>query len=332
MFNKIVIPKIKPLFLISILLILYIILPMSTMKANAYYSATDESQIKTIIGSYFTLRYESNKQMKRVDLSSVLSMDQPDTQKWLIVENDRDELLKLQANLFKLNYLDYKFSLDYESINFKDESNAIATLYESHQVVFEASAPVVSEMSHLKHLITLIKTSKGWLIVKDDYNDETIPPLDGSISAKENVKNNILMHYNEALHQKQLKTQSVNTLSTNGSSNPTPASSNHSYYRDGAVWYINHWWNARNLNYRNFSPNDCTNFISQAMHDSTGAGIVYDQVGSLVWYYTDYYNYSYSWTGVQDYWYYMTNTDQYLTGPYGNQSDICNSQLDRVGW
>ena len=255
--------------------------------------------------------------MKDIDLTSIISLEQDDAQKWYALEKERDEVLKLQAKLFKLNYQSYSYSLSYESINFTSEKEALVTLFESHDVIFEGSAPEVSKMANLKHNITLRKTGKGWGIVNDNYNDDRLPSIK-NFAEKEAAKSNIQNHF-QATNKDLLSSSplSVATLTTY---------TNHSYNRSGAVTYADHWWNARSVFYYNFSPNDCTNYVSQAMHDSTGAGIVYDTTGNLHWYYNGYSDYSTSWTVVQDFWYNMTHTDgSDATGPYGIEySGVCS--------
>ncbi|AVX20014.1 Putative amidase domain-containing protein [Carboxydocella sporoproducens DSM 16521] len=60
----------------------------------------------------------------------------------------------------------------------------------------------------------------------------------------------------------------------------------HAYNSTGAVSYAEKWAKSRNSNYPSFD-NDCTNFVSQAIHDPTGAGKPFDESGSsqyFMWY------------------------------------------------
>ena len=64
------------------------------------------------------------------------------------------------------------------------------------------------------------------------------------------------------------------------------------YNRTQAVSYADTWARSYNPAYQNFnnSGGDCTNFVSQALHDSTGGGLVQE---AGYWYFTP--SYSYDW-------------------------------------
>jgi hypothetical protein len=312
--------------------LLFAILLLPGMQVKGQSPRDDEGQIKTIIDSYFKIRYESSKQTEAQDLTPILAIDQAEAQKWNAQEKDRDDLLKLEAKLFKLDYLSYKYSLDYQSIIITGGTDAIATLLESNEVVFEILAPQVSKLANSQHVIYLKKTGMGWRIVRDDYHDDTVPPLNSPVD-KENAKNSILRAFNSIYGGGANDTSSASTLaSPRNSLSPNTTYTYHPYNSSGAVAYANHWANARNLAYYNFSPNDCTNFVSQAMHDSTGAGIAYDTTPTYKWFFNTYPypGYSYSWTGVPDFYVYMTNPDPSgdWTGPYGTgTTSDCNSGI-----
>jgi radical SAM protein with 4Fe4S-binding SPASM domain len=76
--------------------------------------------------------------MVDLNLSSYIDSANSKAQNWNKLEEDRDEVLKYQAKLFKLNYVDYKYSLDYGSIQLIDATNAVVKHFESSDVVFEA--------------------------------------------------------------------------------------------------------------------------------------------------------------------------------------------------
>jgi hypothetical protein len=53
-----------------------------------------------------------------------------------------------------------------------------------------------------------------------------------------------------------------------------PASPAYAYSGGGAASYANYWWNKRNPDYMTWFDEDCTNFVSQAMHSGGGFSYV----------------------------------------------------------
>jgi hypothetical protein len=137
---------------------------------------SNEEQIKAVIETYFTIRYEGQKSIVAQDFSFLV---QDDTSEWVKKERDKREIELYIADLFNLGYQSYKYYLDYDSIKI-DGDQAIVQLRESHQVVFNAIAPEVSYMSNLKHTITLINEKDGWVISKDDYQDDLSGLIDSA--------------------------------------------------------------------------------------------------------------------------------------------------------
>jgi len=322
------------LFLLITLSVMVFSFPANQSMAMSPIQASDEDQIRKVIDAYFTLRYESRKQLVEQDYSALIALDNPDTQKWLEKVKGQDEIKLYEAKLFELNYLEYKFDLDFKSIQFEQDNVAIAKLLEGHQVVFEAIAPIVSEMANLDHTITLEKGEKGWLIVKDIYIEDSLPDLDNSTAKGEAIEY-VRKNFEEAQSLKQAKEKGLLESSPQatemGLLGPASISSFHGYNRGNAASYAYTYALSYNVpEYYDFTGNDCTNFISQAMHDaSEGANIPYDQAGSLKWFYTSPQTpgttYSYSFTGVQDFWYYMTNPE--ATGPYGTEVSLCSQDI-----
>lgn len=159
------------------------------VEAQKNPNLSDEEKIKIAIEAYFTLRYESQKQLIQQDFSSLL---EDPTLEWLQIEKDKREIELYLACMFKLSYQSYDFQLDYSSIEIENDA-AKVSLKESHQVVFTAIAPDVSEMSGLVHSITLHKKDGNWLIYQDEYRDENTNIF--ASRTKEQVKNQIDSNY-----------------------------------------------------------------------------------------------------------------------------------------
>ncbi len=85
------------------------------------------------------------------------------------------------------------------------------------------------------------------------------------------------------------------------------------YNREKAVEYAYKWWNNRNPVFFNFDDfgGDCTNFISQCLYYG---GIDMNIVNSPFWFYKNSYNRSYSWTGVVEFFDFVTQNKTNL-GP-----------------
>lgn len=115
---------------------------------------SDEEKIKTAIDTYFTTRYEGQELLAAQDFSPVL---EDNSLAWVQKEKDKREIEFYLASLFDLKYVTYNYTLDYDSIEIKN-NKATVLLRESHTVVFEALAPEPSELFNLPHVFTLLAT------------------------------------------------------------------------------------------------------------------------------------------------------------------------------
>lgn len=104
-------------------------------QANA--NLSDEEKIKAAIEAYFTLRYEGQKLIEQQDFSGLVDDNSLD---WVNKEKDKREIELYNASLFDLSYISYSFTLDYDSIEIKD-NKAVIQLRESHEIVFKALDP-----------------------------------------------------------------------------------------------------------------------------------------------------------------------------------------------
>lgn len=292
-----------------------------TAQANPVLS--DEEKIKSAIDAYFTTRYEGQKLLQTQDFSTLLA---DNTQPWVKKEQDKRDIELYVAKLFDLQYLTYKYTLDYSSITI-DKDQATVQLSESHDVVFKVMAPEVSSMANLQHVLTLHNKNGSWLIYRDEYRDELSEEMDHVVKA-DILKQVDINYRNQFTAQSSGPTQSL----------VNPLLSQYSYNRSSASNYAGT-WSCTGCTNPNYSPRqaggDCADFVSQAIYAGMGYNPPYNQNGMSVqsggWYY-DFYTKTGSpaWVGVpQQYGFITGNTG--LKGPYGTGSQTnCSVQWGDV--
>ena len=143
----------------------------------------DEDKIKITIDTYFTLRYEGQKAVAAQDFPPLV---EDNTLDWVKKEIDKQEIELYITCMFDTAYQSYKFDLDYSSIEIQ-KGKAEVLLMESNQVIYNAVAPQVSELSGMSHQITLHKKNGVWVIYQDQYRDENTQLI--ARSTKEEIKN-----------------------------------------------------------------------------------------------------------------------------------------------
>src|SRR5260221_9280893 len=92
------------------------------LVAQANPQLSDEEKIKAAIDAYFTTRYEGQKLLVAQDFSSLL---EDNTLAWVGKEKDRREIEIYMATLTGLKYQSYKYTLDYGSIEIKDNKAVV---------------------------------------------------------------------------------------------------------------------------------------------------------------------------------------------------------------
>lgn len=286
---------------------------------------TDEEKIKNTIDTYFKLRYESRKLLKPLDFSFLMA-DTPQAQEWDQRERDKREIELYNAALYRLNYLKYDYFIDYKDIELKD-GRANVWLSESHEVVFEAIAPQVSKLDGLEHVIRLVDTEVGWVIVDDKYKDELTRLMEHADkdSIIEHIQINHDLELQKAAHYKGSSESSEDLVSFSS----VELNTLNTYDRSAAVDYADQWWTDRNPEWGNFDPpnggGDCTNYVSQVIY--AGAGHQMDQTGWYKWYYNGYNDRSPSWTDVGELYSYLigNSPDPYnAIGPSGGSVAPCS--------
>jgi len=312
----------------------------------------DEERIKSAIETYFTLRYESQKTLQEQDYSKLL---EDSSQNWVNKENEKREIELYIASLFNLRYLQYDFTLEYDSIEVKNNL-AIVQLKENHQVIYEVTNPEVSELANQIHTITLHSKNGIWLIYKDEYHDEYSDLL--KTYSKEMIKQQVDENYESAQIGEQYSSRTDSNVSESSSTLALPS---YSYNRSAAntfsynnalitntaiptaiknayqatygVPYPGTWPTV----YTNEDANggDCTNFASEAVFEGTGytsgdPSYFNPSPNDSNWYYKFALSPKGSTTWINVGWFhdYLVNTSTSKRGPYGvdvGSSSLCTS-------
>lgn len=213
--------------------------------------ANDIERIKSAIDAYFTIRYEGQKIMTEQDFSILVEDEASD---WVEKEKDKREIELYIASLFDLGYQSYKFNLDYDAIDIKN-NKAVVKLRESHIVVYHATAPNESMLSNLLHTITLHYEKGMWVIYKDEYRDELSQQL--TYMSKDDIKKQV----DENLKLQNMA-QPVDTSSL--------AVTNILFNRTWAVNYANIRSSIYNTDWYATEDSDCTNYTSQSLNAGGG--------------------------------------------------------------
>jgi hypothetical protein len=290
---------------------------------------SDEDKIEATIDAYFKLRYEGQRLLEAQDFSELV---EDAKQPWVERETDKRDIELYIASLFGLNYVRYNYTLDYDTIEIKD-NEAYVLLRESHEVVFESAAPfgIVSKLGNLQHTFTLHKVGGVWLIANDEYQDEISLALDNQ--TKEELIKQVDENYRESLEQ----SESTVRESLERFSVQPLALSTYPYNRTRAKNYADTYWNTTNPPYYVGLSSDCANFVSQAIYagegktppDTSGmppAPRSYD----YDWYYVWNNSGSKPWINVSSQYSFITGNIGRI-GPYGSgTTNYCDTQVGDV--
>ncbi len=305
------IQKITPIIL---LIVLSLSIGISSISATADIpDQDDKSEIKKLIYDYFDTRYQSGKTNIDQDFSTFIDSNSNSI-------NAEIEKLKLEnyinrsKNIF---YSSYKFDLEFADFQIDEEKNITTViLYESSDVIYNFSLeidkndPIVTRSRGLMHEIKLTKTETDWKISSDNYEDLFWQFIHGSGVELNEVKNIIDNNLEENYDAQVL---------TNPSCNLTYDETSHEYNRYSAVNYARNWALSRNPDYYNFEDFDCTNFISQAIHEGSLAEMSDESLSG--WYYYDIYDRGVAWTDVDAFHVFTTHEYErdyfYQSGPEG---------------
>jgi hypothetical protein len=322
------------------------------LTAQQNLDLSDEEKIKAAIDAYFTSRYEGQKVLEQQDFSSILD---DATLDWVKKEKDKREVELYVASVFDLGYESYNFTLDYTSIVIKNKK-ATVQLLESHEVVFKAISPEISKMANLQHTFTLHYKKDGWVIYKDEYQDELSQQL--IHLSKEDIKKQVDENYQADLKRKENSHIFGSKVLASPSIKPLGLTAI-TYNRTTAWQYADYYWNNSTFTpYYRIDPsgNDCANFVAQSINagltsaspttvpvaTAMGPNGTYppgDANWSQRWYYkfntynSSYalaYSASYAWINTEGQYNFIT-TNNWTKGPTGaSTTNLCSMRAGDV--
>jgi len=92
--------------------------------------------------------------------------------KFLSTETNKLRSEALQVDKNDLEYLDYQFTIDIQSVDIKSEDRTITVIIlENHEVVFKKTPHIVSKMNNLIHQIASSPDDQFLKITDDTYDD-----------------------------------------------------------------------------------------------------------------------------------------------------------------
>lgn len=257
------------------LLLLGLGLTVLPAKATMSVEGQEESDIKKVVDTYFTLRYEARRSLASTDFLAFTEATDVEAIGWRQSEADRLDIRFTIARTFEDYVIDYKFSLYYVAIDVQ-KGKAIVTLLESNEITYSSNPTDPSRMADLRHVITLEYRQGKWVVQKDEYQDELSMPLASQSPAE--IKQIIRDNYNTLLQSR------LNVEETPLQVAPA-ALTRYTYANSAALSYSNSYWNSvgpvpatvRNTPGWNSSwptsyklyAKDCNNFISQAIFQGT---------------------------------------------------------------
>lgn len=277
----------------------------------------EQNAIKITLETYFESRYRSLSTLQLESFEN-LTDKSPEGTAFLRSESDKLEVEIQHAKLNHLGYVRYEFFLDFKDVSI-DTTNqmAVVSVIEGHNVVFEISEeisktqPVVSSMRNLQHTITMNKDGDGWKIISDEYDDYLWRLIRATGLSKEELLQSMAESQGQA-------SGNYVPQASNACSLPSDESI-HTYTRNGAVAYARQWALSRNPNYFDFGQpgygGDCTNFVSQAIHEGSSAQMV--GANTYGWYYNSVSDYASAWTGVSYLYDFITQYWVWPAGPEG---------------
>jgi hypothetical protein len=317
--------------LVFILSLLIMLLGVRTSQASANLlgleNSIDREMIKTTIRDYFELRYRTFSTLQIEDFNKLVYRAEKGNPLWDL-ELNKLNIEIYHAKVYHLRYMQYKYYLDFREITIDPSiQSATVSVVEGHDVIFEASAPIVSMMRNRLHKISLKQENSTWTIVSDIYEDYLWRIIKTTGYTKDELMSSI--DHSFSLTQSRAILRKINPKDTQSQL----SAGTYQYNRTEAINYAHiYWYNYNIPKYFDFNPDfgyggDCTNFVSQAIFEGGGAMMAYPQnyqpgVGNPGWYYVSVNDRSKAWTEVN--WFYTVtlNIEQgvtWLAGPDGVQ-------------
>ncbi len=291
--------------LVVVLLIVFTQTLLTQADSTDTFDSDDQNAIKNVVEAYFESRYRAMNTLQLENLDALIA-ESTEGETDMREELDKLEVEIQHAKLNHLRYREYKYYLDYIDISIDTNTQtATVAVSEGHDVVFEVSIeingsqPAVSSMRNLEHIIVLKKEDGIWKIVSDYYRDYLWRLIEATGISKEELLQSLIVTPIESLENDFPESITACSLSYDESIHP--------YTRNGAVAYAHKWATApRPYNsppYDDFTAlmGDCTNFVSQAIHEGGSAAMVFGGthgIGQVGWYYYSIYDRATDWNHV----------------------------------
>ncbi len=154
-----------------------------------------QEDLKTVIQTYFDIRYLTYNSLQLPDFGDVIS-NEPDGKAFLDAEMHNLAVWTQYARLNSLRYSYYKYSLTFQNIT-TDPITQLVTVnvIEGNEVIYEISerldpeSPIISHSAGIVHTITLRNEQGQWKIISDSYhNDAQVQYWQGGESTEERQK------------------------------------------------------------------------------------------------------------------------------------------------
>lgn len=296
---------------------------------------SEEEAIKELINTFINAQFKCLSELKEIDLERYFDIRSSEGNESYNLNKEVlayiIEYRLLQENDLKLK--EYNFKLKFKTIKIKGKC-AEAIVSEDSEFRFCFTKEHLSKKHNIEHKFKLIKVEDTWKIVVHESNEDEFQIIKKGISDHKNYRgtkeyylefiknleksrnNKVRTRRNEEEYLNREKILSINNENRiKETINP--------YNREKAAEYA-HKWSSYLNNLRNSPPwgnydkpngnGDCTNFISQCIHEG---GIPMDYYGQEYeqWkWYSDFYN-AYpkasgrvaSWTGVSEFYSYCKN-------------------------
>ena len=278
------------------------------MNSLASTNSVEQDEIQSTIEAYFENRYRGMSILQLEGFEN-LTEQLSDGDTFLSAELDKLEIEIQHAKYNRLRYSQYEFFLNFKSLSINTLTQvATVSVVEGHDVVFEISEvispvdPIISSMRNLEHTIVLHKVQGEWKIVSDYYEDYLWRLIRATGLSADELLQSMIESQNQPLSENGIQIVTSCSLPADESTHP--------YNRSGAVVYAHRWATAappyNHPPYDDFTNlgGDCTNFVSQAIHEGGNAPMVYysdcgeNCVGTLGWFYVDVNHRANAWNNV----------------------------------
>jgi hypothetical protein len=234
----------------------------SAITANAIIENENDLQsIYSFIDKLFHTRLNAQVKMLFSDYTGIADFDNPMTQEWLNKEERRDFTLIQIGKAYNYEYGSYKFNLEFEKA-YIGADQAEVELLENSIIEFLDTPDDPLVTYKLPHTIRLSRSSSGWLIYDDRYED--VINLTIGDQNKAAILNNIRSNFDAS-------------PTDNKHFSPTPNQNEltYTYNSSNAVNYAMGWAISYNPAYAIMTGlgGDCANFVSQAIFAGTNGSM-----------------------------------------------------------